>query len=124
MDWKRSTTRRPRRLAPLTCEGVLLFVRWARVVYQLRTLRLSLAGTVIPVLLGGLGGAVAVRDDPMAPALVTGTATYLSKDSSGTLSFADPEFLAEQQHRAATAACRALISSHGPATPWCRPAGR
>jgi len=42
----------------------------------MRTLRLSLVGTVILVLLGGLGGAVVAQDepaDPMAPAAVTGT---------------------------------------------------
>jgi hypothetical protein len=45
-----------------------------------RTLRLYLVGMVILVLLGGLGGAVAAQDDPMAPAMVTGTATMLSHD--------------------------------------------
>jgi hypothetical protein len=61
----------------------------------MRTLRLALPGTVMLALLGGLGGAVAVQDDPMAPALVTGTATYLSKDSPGTLSFADDAIVRE-----------------------------
>ena len=42
----------------------------------MRTLRLSLTGTVILVLLGGLSGAVVAQDepaDPMAHAVVTGT---------------------------------------------------
>lgn len=39
----------------------------------MRTLQLSLAGTVIVVLLGGLSGAVAAQADPMAPAEVTGS---------------------------------------------------
>ena len=42
----------------------------------MRTLRLSVLGTVILALLGGLGGVVAAQDeaaDPMAPAVVTGT---------------------------------------------------
>lgn len=42
----------------------------------MRTLRLSLIGTLILVLIGGLSGAVVSRDeqaDPMAPAAVTGT---------------------------------------------------
>ena len=43
----------------------------------MRTLRLFLAGTVILVLVGGLGGAVAAQDgeaaDPMAPAIFTCT---------------------------------------------------
>jgi hypothetical protein len=39
----------------------------------MRTLRLSLVGTVILMLLGGLGGVALAQDDPMAPAKVTGT---------------------------------------------------
>jgi hypothetical protein len=39
----------------------------------MRTLRLSLVGTVILVLLGGLAGVALAQDEPMEPALVTGT---------------------------------------------------
>ena len=55
----------------------------------MRTLRLSLAGTVFVALLGGLSGAVAAQDDPMAPALVTGTVTPVGEASLGSPSFGD-----------------------------------
>jgi hypothetical protein len=56
----------------------------------MRTLRLSLAGTVILALLGGLGGAVVAQDepaDPMAPVEVTGKFVDLTcGGSAGTRS--------------------------------------
>ena len=39
----------------------------------MRVLRLTLVATVALVLLGGLGGSAVAQDDPMAPAMVTGT---------------------------------------------------
>ena len=55
----------------------------------MRTLRLSLAGTVILVLLGGLSGAVAGQDegtlDPLAPATATIEITSRQEVSPGTM---------------------------------------
>jgi hypothetical protein len=55
----------------------------------MRTLRLSLMGMLTLALLGGPSAMVVAQDDPMAPAMVTGTATMLSYDSDGTLEFLD-----------------------------------
>jgi hypothetical protein len=52
----------------------------------MRTLRVSIAGTAILLLLAGLSGAVAAQDDPMAPAVVTGTVPEVSETFSGFVS--------------------------------------
>ena len=51
----------------------------------MRTLRLSLVGAVILVLLGGTSGVAAAQDDPMAPASVTGSITKTDKGPYGTV---------------------------------------
>ena len=58
----------------------------------MRTLRLSLAGTVICTLLGGVGGAVLAQDeeaDLMAPATVTGSVSYSGGHQAGEISRVD-----------------------------------
>lgn len=58
----------------------------------MRTLRLSLAGTAMLVLLGASSGAVTAQEataDPMAPAAVTGTVTGAPMTSSGTSTTGD-----------------------------------
>jgi hypothetical protein len=58
----------------------------------MRTLRLSLAGTIILMLLGGLGGAVLAQDeatDLMAPATVTGSVRYIGGEQLGEYSSVD-----------------------------------
>ena len=45
----------------------------------MRTLRLSLVGMFTLALVGGPGAMVVAQDDPMAPAVVTGTATMISQ---------------------------------------------
>jgi hypothetical protein len=52
----------------------------------MRTLRMSLAGTVILALLGGPSATVVAQDDPMAPVFVTGSVTRISKGPTGTVS--------------------------------------
>ena len=54
----------------------------------MRTLRLTVVGTVMLALLGGLPAAVMAQSeaDPMAPAAVTGTAQSYSLESPGTTS--------------------------------------
>ena len=59
---------------------------------EMRTLRLSLVGTVILVLLGGVGGAVLGQDeeaDLMAPATVTGSVVYIGGRQYGEVSPVD-----------------------------------
>ena len=58
----------------------------------MRTLRVSLAGTVILTLLGGLGGTVLAQDgaaDLMAPATVTGSVRYIGGQQSGEIAPVD-----------------------------------
>ena len=50
----------------------------------MRTLRLSLVGMLTLALLGGPSAMVVAQDDPMAPALVTGSITQTSKGPHGT----------------------------------------
>jgi len=52
----------------------------------MRTLRLSLVGMLTLALLGGPGAMVVAQDDPMAPAMVTGTVTKTGKGPVGTVS--------------------------------------
>ena len=58
----------------------------------MRTLRMSLAGTLTVALLGGLGGAVLGQDeeaDLMAPATVTGSVVYIGGHQVGERSSGD-----------------------------------
>ena len=50
----------------------------------MRTLRLSLAGTVVLVLAGGLSSAVLAQSEADGPAYVTGTQTYIEDVSEAT----------------------------------------
>ena len=50
----------------------------------MRTLRMSLVATVALALLGGLGGSAMAQDDPMAPAMVTGTETCVGGEVETT----------------------------------------
>jgi hypothetical protein len=49
----------------------------------MRTLRLSLVGMLTLALLGGPGAMVVAQDDPMAPAMVTGTALMIGHGPLG-----------------------------------------
>ena len=64
----------------------------------MRTLRLSLTGTVILAVIGGLSGAVLAQDeptDPMAPAAVTGTVGYGTDIATGSETFDDGAYVTD-----------------------------
>jgi len=50
----------------------------------MRTLRMALTGTLTLALLGGLGGLAMAQDDPMAPAMVTGSEHCVGGDLETT----------------------------------------